>query len=112
MGRPILEYLDGNRVYVCKKCRIHLTNYENRISKNFKGGTGQAYLFDKGINYHVGLPQDKDLLTGKHTVQDLMCNGCDYIIGWKYIKAFRESEKYKEGKIIIEKYFVEKIKWN
>lgn len=27
------------------------------------------------------------------------------------IKAFRVSEKYKEGKIIIEKYFVEKIKW-
>lgn len=28
------------------------------------------------------------------------------------IKAFRESEKYKEGRIIIEKYYIDKIKWN
>ncbi|CAD8064899.1 unnamed protein product [Paramecium sonneborni] len=55
MGRPILEYLDGNRIYVCKKCRVHLTNYQKRISKNFKGGTGQAYLFDQGY----GLVQNK-----------------------------------------------------
>ncbi|CAD8153507.1 unnamed protein product [Paramecium pentaurelia] len=112
MGKIILEYLDGNRIYVCTKCHIHLSNYESIISKNFRGGTGKAFLFEKGINYHVGIPEDKDLMTGKHTVQDLICNGCNQVIGWKYIKAYRESEKYKEGKIIIERHYIKRIKWN
>lgn len=33
MGKTIVEYFDGNRVYCCKRCRLHLSNYSNRISK-------------------------------------------------------------------------------
>ncbi|CAK77105.1 unnamed protein product (macronuclear) [Paramecium tetraurelia] len=112
MGKIILEYFDGDRIYVCSKCHIHISNYKSRISKNFRGGFGQAFLFEKGINYHVGQSEVKDLMTGKHTVQDVICNGCNKVIGWKYIKAYRESEKYKEGKIIIERHFIRRIKWN
>ncbi|CAD8068000.1 unnamed protein product [Paramecium primaurelia] len=50
-----------------------------------KGGIVQAFLFEKGIKYHVGQPEDKDLKTGKHIVQDVICNCCNKVIGWKYV---------------------------
>jgi hypothetical protein len=43
------------------------------------------------------------LMTGLHTVVDMYCNACQAKIGWKYEEAFEESQKYKEGKSIIEK---------
>lgn len=64
------------------------------------------------INYHLGPPEEKDLLTGRHRVQDLICNGCSKVVGWKYIWAQKEDQKYKEGKIILEKAYLKKIKWN
>ena len=36
-------------------------------------------------------------------VADIYCNACDTRLGWKYIDAFEESQKYKEGKYILEK---------
>jgi hypothetical protein len=33
MGRLHLEYLEGNNVYTCSKCNIHLTSYNELISK-------------------------------------------------------------------------------
>lgn len=66
------------------------------------------------------------LITGLHTVADVYCNSCHTVLGWKYVRAhpsiprraaeplvltraprqveaFEESQKYKEGKCIIEK---------
>jgi hypothetical protein len=33
------------------------------------------------------------------------------VLGWKYEKAFEESQKYKEGKYILEKAKVMKENW-
>ena len=43
------------------------------------------------------------LLTGLHVVADIYCNGCDTRLGWKYVEAFEPSQKYKEGRFIVEK---------
>jgi hypothetical protein len=43
------------------------------------------------------------LITGLHTVADIYCSCCQQVLGWKYEQAFEESQKYKEGKYIIEK---------
>ncbi len=43
------------------------------------------------------------MITGLHTVADVYCNCCQSCLGWKYVEAFEESQKYKEGKCIIEK---------
>ena len=42
-------------------------------------------------------------MTGYHTTVDAFCNICDdeKTIGWKYIVSEEESEKYKEGKIVL-----------
>ena len=42
-------------------------------------------------------------MTGLHVVADIYCNACDTRLGWKYVEAFEESQKYKEGKFILEK---------
>jgi hypothetical protein len=38
-----------------------------------------------------------------HSVADIYCNICHTTVGWKYVFAFEESQKYKEGKYIVEK---------
>ena len=42
------------------------------------------------------------LLTGLHAVADIYCDCCKTTLGWKYEHAFESSQKYKEGKYIIE----------
>jgi hypothetical protein len=41
-------------------------------------------------------------LTGLHAVADIYCESCKVTLGWKYEQAFESSQKYKEGKFIIE----------
>lgn len=42
------------------------------------------------------------MTTGKHIVRDIACRQCNETVGWKYDKAYEASEKYKEGKYILE----------
>ena len=37
------------------------------------------------------------LRTGVHTVADVHCLGCNDRIGWYYLKASSQPQKYKEG---------------
>ena len=41
-------------------------------------------------------------------VADIYCNACETRLGWKYLEAFEESQKYKEGKFILEKAMIMK----
>lgn len=43
------------------------------------------------------------LITGLHSVSDIFCKRCKLLVGWTYDKAYETSQKYKEGKFIIEK---------
>lgn len=103
MGRIFQRYLEGPRVYSCSSCRCHLANHDEIISKSFQGRHGRAYLFNSTINITLGPPEQRVLITGLHTVADIYCMCCQSILGWKYEQAFDESQKYKEGKFIIEK---------
>ena len=40
---------------------------------------------------------------GKHTIVDIYCNDCGTNLGWRYQFAVQESQKYKEGKYILER---------
>ena len=43
------------------------------------------------------------MTTGLHTVADIYCNRCSQVVGWKYEQAYEKSQKYKEGKFILER---------
>ncbi len=111
MGRPFYEYLEGNNIYVCTTCGVHLTCYSELISKAFQGRSGKAYLFNKVINVKSGPREEKLLLSGLHVTCDLYCKGCHSIIGWRYEQAYEDSQKYKEGKHILEKAQLAKNFW-
>lgn len=50
----------------------------------------------------MGKPENRNLVTGEHVVADIQCATCRARIGWKYIDAKEESQKYKIGKFILE----------
>lgn len=91
-----------SRIYCCAHCRAHLANHDELISKSFQGSQGRAYLFNDVINVGVGIAEERLLLTGLHAVADIYCESCKTTLGWKYEQAFESSQKYKEGKFIIE----------
>jgi Yippee zinc-binding/DNA-binding /Mis18, centromere assembly len=64
---------------------------------------GRAYLFDHCVNVTIGPPEDRLLITGLHSVCDIFCKRCKNMVGWTYSKAYETSQKYKEGKFIVEK---------
>ena len=47
------------------------------------------------------------LTTGLHTVCDVSCASCDVSLGWRYVRAHEPTQKYKEGKFILEKHFIQ-----
>lgn len=54
------------------------------------------------INYHEGAAEERQMATGLHRVHDIYCNVCKSILGWHYEKAYEQSQKYKEGKFVLE----------
>jgi hypothetical protein len=38
-------------------------------------------------NLIEGVPVDRDMTTGKHTVREMFCRGCQNVVGWKYVSA-------------------------
>lgn len=114
MGKPVFQYIEGDNIYACKTCGIHLTAYNELISKvlllislfdekkiGFQGtwrkGVSVQYrvrsfyprVFRKlgfiRININLGQNEDRMLLSGLHTVCDIFCKGCLSLIGWKYV---------------------------
>jgi hypothetical protein len=49
------------------------------------------------------------MTTGVHEVKNIYCLYCQALVGWKYEKAEEDSEKYKEGKFILEKACIKKV---
>ena len=63
------------------------------------------------MNISVGRREDRNLMTGLHTVADVNCGDCGELLGWKYERAYEPSQKYKEGKFILEKSKIVKENW-
>ncbi|GAU29677.1 hypothetical protein TSUD_53280 [Trifolium subterraneum] len=55
------------------------------------------------VNTTIGTPEERVMLSGLHTVADIFCCCCGQIVGWKYESAHEKSQKYKEGKFVLER---------
>lgn len=126
MGLAYNVYLTSNKIFGCKQCKTHLADYDDIISRvsailsimsqstisadqtlcvylqNFRGQHGKAYLFNSVVNITQSEAVERSMTTGKHVVRDIACRQCRETVGWKYDKAYETSEKYKEGKFILE----------
>ncbi|CAN1779241.1 Protein yippee-like At4g27745 [Linum perenne] len=94
----------GPRLYSCCNCRNHVGLHDD-------GRQGRAFLFSHAMNVAVGEKEDRNLATGLHTVADVYCSDCREVLGWKYERAYQETQKYKEGKFILEKSKIVKENW-
>ena len=65
--------------------------------------SGRAYRFNKVVNITFGENEERTLLSGTYTVKDIFCRICGQILGWKYEKSHEESQKYNEGKFVLER---------
>ena len=120
-------YLAGHSSRLrCARCLSDLALADQIISKGFTGRYGRAYLVAPSgsaispnplhipsvrarndalpnlPNTHVHRPVPRQLVTGAHTVGDISCAHCGSVLGWKYIAADEEAQRYKVGKFILE----------
>lgn len=111
---PSDKLLHGHRSHIqCAKCSTDLCLTSQIISKGFTGRHGRAYLV-QGTTSHLrttistlpntflNRPIPRNLVTGQHIVSDLSCAICGSNLGWKYVQASEEGQKYKVGKFILE----------
>ncbi|KAK7906632.1 hypothetical protein WMY93_015244 [Mugilogobius chulae] len=106
MGRIFLDHIGGTRLFSCANCDTILTNRAELISTRFTGATGRAFLFNKVVNLQHSEVQDRVMLTGRHMVRDVSCKNCNSKLGWMYEFATEESQRYKEGRVILERALV------
>jgi len=106
MGRHYLSHLGGFRLFCCVHCETFLTNRGELITTRFTGATGRAFLFNKVVNLNYSETQDRVMLTGRHIVRDVTCKSCQTKLGWIYEYATDENQRYKEGKVILERALV------
>lgn len=77
----------------------------------FTGRYGRAYLLSHLETPRITLskPIPRPLVTGMHTVADISCALCTTVLGWKYVDAEEEDQRYKIGKYILERERVVKV---
>ena len=98
-------------LYLSSSCQVLIAYATSYAQHHFSLPTfhltiGRAYLFDQCVNITTGPSEDRNLITGLHSVSDIFCKRCQTLVGWTYAKAYEPSQKYKEGKFIIEKMFL------
>lgn len=112
----------------CARCLSDLALSTQIISKGFTGRHGRAYLVAPSPttlasdpsstpprtaaqknallpnlpNTFAHKPVPRQLVTGAHTVSDVGCAQCGAVLGWKYVAAEDEGQRYKVGKFILE----------
>eukprot|EP01084_Bolivina_argentea_P201143 343869_1 len=94
--------LDESDVFSCAKCHTHLASKDMIMSRAFQGRSGRCYLFETCVNCKLGNEEERMLITGRHVVCDVSCSICNTVLGWHYKKAYEPSQKYKEGRFILE----------
>ncbi|KAF5326545.1 hypothetical protein D9611_000234 [Ephemerocybe angulata] len=99
------------RALTCKLCQAIITSNnvlfpssqlppQSRTS--FRGFSGKASLFTETYNVHIAKPGIQLMATGAHTMSEINCGSCHTYLGWKIVRAYEESERWKEGKFLLE----------
>jgi Yippee zinc-binding/DNA-binding /Mis18, centromere assembly len=61
------------------------------------GSNLPALLFRRSVNLDPSGPQrEESLSTGKYILQDVACRACSTQLGWQYVAAEAQEQKYKE----------------
>lgn len=100
MGRLFVVELVG-KAYLCGFCKTPVALTDDLLYKSFACDEGKAFFFRNVVNITFEAEEERRLTTGMHTVQDICCSCCVQSLGWKYVAAHNNNQKYKEGKFIL-----------
>lgn len=112
MPRVLTRFIDEPRVYACANCGTHLSTDGRVMSKEFHTTNGRGYLIKQVINVTNGPSDQRTLMTGVHTCEDVFCVTCNTMLGWEYKFAFEKNEKYKVGNFVLEEIKLVKYHWD
>ncbi|KAJ6586950.1 hypothetical protein DFH09DRAFT_1308040 [Mycena vulgaris] len=71
-------------------------------SRSFRGFSGKAALFTETYNVNLSSPTVQLMATGAHTMQEVTCSSCTAYLGYKIVRAFEKSERWKESSFLLE----------
>ncbi|KAJ2162079.1 hypothetical protein GGF46_000954 [Coemansia sp. RSA 552] len=103
MGYMHQVFMDGKGIFACRDCHTHIAMRSSIESRQYTGQFGRAVLFSDVANVRTGMEEKRKMTTGVHIVRDIFCMHCNTYVGWTYIKAFKEDQRFKEGKFILER---------
>ncbi|KZT23947.1 yippee-domain-containing protein [Neolentinus lepideus HHB14362 ss-1] len=98
------QVVKPRRPIICKTCHAHITDMDFLLSRSFTGFCGKAALFASISSTGIILapPTARLMYTGAHTIQELACRRCRGYLGWKILRAHEWSEKWKDGRFLLE----------
>ncbi|KAJ6498980.1 yippee-domain-containing protein [Mycena sanguinolenta] len=99
----VVQAYPDHPTFNCAKCSTVIALQDEAITKLFQGRDGRGFLMHSAVNLKLGSREDRSLITGVHTVADAFCMMCNERMGWYYHKASDFSQKYKEGKYLLER---------
>ncbi|THG19523.1 hypothetical protein TEA_027429 [Camellia sinensis var. sinensis] len=103
----ICSYRHGFRVFAAKMAEDQASQLAEMsgVVSVFRNNMYQVITITEylRVNVTAGEGEERILMTGLHTVADIFYVGCGSILGWKYETAHEKSQKYKEGKSILER---------
>ncbi|KAL3154903.1 hypothetical protein ABBQ38_011440 [Trebouxia sp. C0009 RCD-2024] len=104
-ARPFKQ-IDTLPKYCCKACGVDIASAKTVMWSDCKMGKSNesGMLFGATVNAaRTGKVTVTHLATGDYEVQDVECQKCSVALGWTYLKAFNEKNKFKEGSTILYK---------
>ena len=105
MGRLHVEHLhlETEPKCACKVCHNIFCYADLDVIRNdYQCQSGKALFATNVINIFEGKTTQKHFISGHYTIQDIYCINCFSIVGWKYITAQEEDNKFKEQNFVIE----------
>ncbi|KAF4800466.1 Protein yippee-like 5 [Turdus rufiventris] len=76
------------------------------VKMSCKSASSMSHSFTEVVNLQYSEVQDRVMLTGRHMVRDVSCKNCNSKLGWIYEFATEDSQRYKEGRVILERALV------
>ncbi|KAJ7462336.1 hypothetical protein B0H11DRAFT_2055262 [Mycena galericulata] len=94
----------------CKQCKTCITSYNALFppsaipsdSRSFRGFSGKASLFTETYNVKLAPATVQLMATGAHTLSEITCSNCTAYLGYKIVRAFEKSERWKESAFLLE----------
>ena len=70
-----------------------------------------AYLFQRTVNVQpCSARREETLSTGSYVLVDVGCRLCGVKLGWKYLAADNQDQKYKENCVILQQALLQRVR--